>query len=251
MRYVFGTGIVRWQLRRLHRPIFARITGRCSSAYGYLTHWTVIQAWPCQYRGVSDDSWADAVSGLAVAAVAARLAGRICSAGQLLAEVTTDGKIVEALSRTGASFVTLRRESRLRGCIGNLATNRALHLSIVHNARQAMVDPRLEPVVIEEWPWLSIEVSVLSDSEPMDVTGRDDLLAALRPGVDGLTLLLGDRRTTFLPTVWESLGTPERFVSGLLAKGGWGPAWPADMRAERYTTRSYSSRPPRPQLEGI
>jgi len=201
------------------------------------------------HRTITENDWATAVSGLAVAAVGARLTGRVHSAGQLLAEVTPIPEVIEAMTRPGSSFVTLRRDGRLRGCIGNLVAHRALHLTIVHNAKQAMTDPRLAPVTIDEWPQLSIDVSVLSEPEPMEIAGRDELLTSLRPGVDGLTLWLGDRRTTFLPTVWESLDTPEKFVSGLLAKGGWGPAWPADLRAERYTTRSFTSPPPRPQLE--
>jgi hypothetical protein len=33
----------------------------------------------------------------------------------------------------------------------------------------------------------------------MEVSGHDELLAALRPGVDGLVLARRDRRATFLP----------------------------------------------------
>ena len=36
-----------------------------------------------------------------------------------------------------------------------------------------------------------------------------DLINQLRPGIDGLVILAGGRRATFLPTVWESL--PEHF----------------------------------------
>jgi AmmeMemoRadiSam system protein A len=127
--------------------------------------------------------------------------------------------------------------------------HRALGADIVHNTRRAMVDPRLAPVDASEWPELWISVSLLSEPEPLDVDGLDSLCAALRPGVDGLTLRQDLRRATFLPSVWESIDEPGKFVAQLLRKGGWEPgSWPAGMTAEIYHAHSHSSEPPRPPL---
>ncbi|GAA4922511.1 uncharacterized protein (TIGR00296 family)/AmmeMemoRadiSam system protein A [Stackebrandtia albiflava] len=190
---------------------------------------------------------ATAVGALAVAAVHARLTERFHSATELL-ERTASGDEAETLRRPGASFVTLRRGERLRGCIGSLVARRPLFLDVVHNARQSMVDRRMPPVTVDDWPDLTVEVSVLSTPSPFRVTGPSDLLDGLRPDVDGLTLRHGDRRATFLPAVWRSLPDPERFLAALLAKGGW-PQWPEGMTAERYTTHTVADLPPRQPLE--
>src|SRR6266545_44169 len=147
---------------------------------------------------------------LAVATVAARLRR---------AERIPAPPASPRLGAPGASFVTLERAGQLRGCIGSLAARRALYLDVARNAMRAMADPRLPPVTV-----------------------------ALRPGVDGLLLVEGTRRSTFLPAVWEKLPDPYRFVAGLLAKGGW-PGWSDEIRAFRYASVEFADRAPRQSLE--
>lgn len=149
----------------------------------------------------------------------------------------------------GASFVTIERAGALRGCVGTIAVSRPLCLDVVRNAEGATRDPRLPPVTLAEWPELDVKVSVLSALEPLDVAGPADLADALRPGVDGVLLAEGDRRATFLPSVWHKVGDPRRFIGALLAKGGW-PAgqWPAGMRVSRYSCAEYVDRAPRRRL---
>lgn len=181
-----------------------------------------------------------ALTGLAVAAVRHRLLNAVPPG-------RPDGPAV--LLAPGASFVTLERRGRLRGCIGSLLARRALYLDIVGNAERAMTDPRLPPVDTDDWPELDVSVSVLSAPEALPVTGRDELLAALRPGVDGLLLGDGDRRATFLPVVWEKLTAPADFLDHLLAKGGWRPGgWPANLSVSRYTAREFTTPAPREPL---
>jgi AmmeMemoRadiSam system protein A len=153
------------------------------------------------------------------------------------------------LRALGASFVTVESRGTLRGCIGSLVAVRPLYLDVIRNARRALADPRLLPVTGAEWPVLDVAVSVLSPLRPLPVTGRADLIAALRPGVDGLALQAGGRRATFLPVVWRKLADPERFVTALLVKGGW-PArgWPDGAAASRYTTAEFVDRAPRAPL---
>jgi AmmeMemoRadiSam system protein A len=171
------------------------------------------------------------LAGLAVAAVAARLAGHPLAA---------PAPAAPALRSHGASFVTLLAGDRLRGCIGSLEPVRPLYRDVTRNAVRAMADPRLPPVTDADWPALVVSVSVLSAPEPVACATREALLAALRPGVDGLILAAGRRRATFLPKVWEKLPAPEQFLAALLAKGGW-PAgrWPAGLSAARYTTTDH------------
>ena len=82
---------------------------------------------------------------------------------------------------------------------------------------------------------------MLSPMEPLAAGSRDELLAALQPGVDGLLLEDRGRRATFLPKVWEKIGTPQEFVEQLLLKAGLPPDhWSASLRISRYRTLSFA-----------
>jgi AmmeMemoRadiSam system protein A len=179
---------------------------------------------------------------LAVAAVAAHLSRRA---------IPDEVPGSAALCAPGASFVTLEREERLRGCVGSLDASRPLWQDVVRNALRATRDPRLPAVTSADWPALDVKVSVLSPPEPVPVAGTVELLAALRPGVDGLLITDGERRATFLPAVWRKLSGPDRFLAALLAKGGW-PAdgWPSGLRVYRYTACEFRDAAPRDPLAG-
>ena len=176
---------------------------------------------------------------LAVQAVAARLQGRQIPSG------VPDSELLRAL---GASFVTLERSGRLRGCVGSLTPGRPLYVDVLRNAIRAMADPRLPPVSAEDWPELDVKVAVLSAPQPVPADDRATVVAALRPGVDGLILADANRRATFLPSVWVKVPEPGNFVDALVRKGGW-RGWPAGLRVRRYTTVEFADRSPRPPLE--
>ena len=125
----------------------------------------------------------------------------------------------ESLSRDGACFVTLTKHGALRGCIGSLEARRALVLDVRENAvAAAFHDPRFPPVRLEELDDLHVEVSVLSSPQPLSYDGPDDLIAQLRPGVDGVVIERGWNRATFLPQVWEKLPDPRQFLEHLCIK---------------------------------
>jgi AmmeMemoRadiSam system protein A len=146
-----------------------------------------------------------------------------------------------ALTEPGASFVTLTREGRLRGCIGTLAARRSLREDIDKNAiAAAFRDPRFPPLSRHEFADLQIEVSVLSEPEFMSFRDEADALAQLRPGVDGVILSSGCRQATFLPQVWESLPDPREFMTHLKRKAGLrDDFWSADVTLARYQVRKY------------
>ena len=147
------------------------------------------------------------------------------------------GSLPPALGERRASFVTLESDGRLRGCIGSLEATRPLAADVAHNAHgAAFADPRFPPVKEDEVDGLRIKISVLSPATPMQVESEADLVANLRPGVDGLIIRDGDKRATFLPSVWRGIPEPERFVRALAKKAGW-PAghWSDTVRAWRYT----------------
>jgi AmmeMemoRadiSam system protein A len=174
---------------------------------------------------------------LAAAAVSARLTGLV--ADQI--------ELPPVLAEPGASFVTLERQGALRGCVGTLEAVRPLYDDVQRNAVRAMRDPRLPPVTTDDWPDLDVKVSVLTAPEPLPVAGRDELLAVVRPGIDGLIIADGERRATFLPAVWAKLPEPERFVDALLAKAGFA-GWSEGLAVRRYESMEFRDPAPRAAL---
>jgi uncharacterized protein len=144
------------------------------------------------------------------------------------------------LSEPGASFVTLKIQGHLRGCIGRMTSDRPLICGVAHNAyAAAFEDPRFDPVAEHEFARLDVHISVLSEPVAMTFESEDDLLGQLRPGVDGLVLEAGRCRGTFLPAVWQTLAEPREFLNQLKVKAGLHPdAWPEDARVMRYTCES-------------
>ncbi len=119
-----------------------------------------------------------------------------------------------------ASFVTLTTaDGELRGCIGGLEARFPLALDVqAHAVGAALNDPRFPPVSPVEAPDLHIEISVLTVPELISHRTPEELLAALRPQVDGVILRAGARRATFLPQVWEKVEDPALFLEMLCEK---------------------------------
>ena len=146
-------------------------------------------------------------------------------------------KLPERLRRNQGAFVTLRVKGQLNGCIGSLGAEDPL-ASIVARVswEAAFADFRLPSLEREDLERLHIEISVLSPLEPMQVTSEESLLAALRPGVDGLLIDAGFAHATFLPAVWKEYPEPGFFVRHLKAKAGLPPDWwSPDMKVFRYS----------------
>ncbi|MEW5940661.1 MAG: AmmeMemoRadiSam system protein A [Chloroflexota bacterium] len=125
------------------------------------------------------------------------------------------------LHEDGASFVTLTVNGDLRGCIGALDAYQPLAEDVrEHAIAAALNDYRFPPVQSAEVGRIRIEVSRLTAPVPLDYSSPEDLLAKLRPHVDGVVLRDGARRATFLPQVWEKLPDPADFLDNLCYKMG-------------------------------
>ena len=148
----------------------------------------------------------------------------------------------ESLRIKRAVFVTLKLEGKLRGCIGTLDPINTLVEDTARNAHQAAFkDPRFSPLTKPEADRIKVHISLLTEAEPLDVNGEDDLLRQLRPGRDGLIRQAGSHRATFLPAVWENVPEPAQFVRQLKQKAGLdADAWPPDLRCLRYEAESIS-----------
>lgn len=146
-----------------------------------------------------------------------------------------------ALQELSATFVTLRYAGQLRGCIGSLRAVRPLEEDVRQNAiAAAFRDPRFSPLAATEFRATSVEVSLLSACEPIEVASEEELLARLRPGVDGLILECGRHRATFLPQVWEALGEPREFLAALKHKAGLPERfWSPSVNVSRYAVTKW------------
>ena len=145
----------------------------------------------------------------------------------------------DGLQEIGAAFVTLNRGGELRGCMGTLKAYRPLVKDVAHNAfAAAFRDSRFDLVSSEEMKDLEIKVSVLSDPELVEVDSEEELLEAIRPGVDGIILEWDDLKATFLPSVWEQLPEPEVFLQALKNKAKFpGGGWMPNTEVYRYTVK--------------
>jgi len=131
------------------------------------------------------------------------------------------------LTEPKGCFVTLTKDGSLRGCIGHILPQESLYKAIMDNARNAALrDPRFPPVRADEVGKIEIEISVLTNPEPLYFKDSQDLLNQLQPGKDGVILKIGDHMATYLPQVWEQIPDKQNFLSSLAAKAGCGAnAW--------------------------
>lgn len=120
------------------------------------------------------------------------------------------------------AFATLRKESQLRGCIGEFAGSGSLRSLIPRVVRDAALsDPRFAPVESEELPSISLSLSLLSPVSPVSSYSLIEL------GRHGVVLTVGRRRALFLPEVaveqaWDIETTLDMLVRKAGApRGSW------------------------------
>lgn len=121
------------------------------------------------------------------------------------------------------AFVTLHKNNQLRGCIGNIVSNRELFLTIRDMAIEASTgDLRFPRVSKDELKDIDIEISVLSPLKKI----KD--LEEIKLGVHGVLIRKGMRSGVFLPQVATETGwSKEEFMETLCnQKAGLSPdAW--------------------------
>ena len=148
----------------------------------------------------------------------AREAIEATAGGRKLPELKLS-EIPLSLRRVASSFVTIFKQGQLRGCIGGLKADLPLAQDVrLHAAAAASRDPRFVPVQQDELAEIEIEISILSEPQPLDYVDPGDLLEKLEPGKDGVVLEVGEHRATFLPQVWERAPSSEDFLGMLCQK---------------------------------
>ncbi len=97
--------------------------------------------------------------------------------------------------------MTLNKDGDLRGCIGLIISDRPVAEVVREMAvAAALEDPRFPAVRASELPSIEIEISVLTEPEP--ITGPDEIVI----GRDGVILTKRGRRAVFLPQVAPEQG---------------------------------------------
>ena len=139
----------------------------------------------------------------------------------LVDEVSTEGFEEKAFGQKLGTFVTIKIDNQLRGCIGNIEPSGTVVESVRRNAMSsAFSDHRFSPLAADEFSRIKIDISILSDPRKLEYTDGDELLRLLVPGVHGVILSRGSARATFLPQVWTQLPEPEQFLGHLCIKAG-------------------------------
>ncbi len=114
------------------------------------------------------------------------------------------------------AFVTLKKNGRLRGCIGNVVGDIPLWKTIIKMAESAAFeDPRFPPINKDEFTQLEIEISILSPFE------RVEDIQAIEPGRDGLLVRKSWHSGLLLPQVATEWGWDrETFLAQTCQKAG-------------------------------
>ncbi|WP_027184330.1 AmmeMemoRadiSam system protein A [Desulfovibrio inopinatus] len=130
--------------------------------------------------------------------------------------------VSDKLQEKFGAFVTLKREGRLRGCIGHLVGDEPLYATVFEMARQAAFgDPRFPPLSAAEFDDLNIEISILG---PITVCPDPKQIEI---GRHGLIIRKGPYSGLLLPQVavewkWDQL----TFLQQTCRKAGLPPeAW--------------------------
>ena len=153
----------------------------------------------------------------------------------------TPNDIPSVLTQYGASFVTLKLNGNLRGCIGSIFPTKPLILDIIDNAKNAaFYDSRFEPLTERELPYIELNISLLSNIEKIQFKDERDLLSKIYPY--GTIITDRNNRAVYLPEVWEQLPNREVFLKSLKEKAGLHPDYfSRSLEAYKFTTTKISA----------
>lgn len=138
------------------------------------------------------------------------------------------------------AFVTLHIKGNLRGCIGYIEGVKPIPDTIKEMAlSSAFRDPRFEPLSVEEFPGIDIEISILSPIEKVE--NIDDIVV----GRDGLIITKGFNRGLLLPQVpVEQKWDRDMFLTHTCFKAGLpGDSWKKPgVEIEKFSAQIFSEK---------
>jgi len=153
----------------------------------------------------------------------ARVAMRL--ARQAIEIAVKSGERIEApeglpavFEELGGVFVTLH-SGVLRGCVGYPYPNRRMKEALIDSAISAALhDYRFPPVLADELPQITMEITLLS--KPVRICGLPDIVV----GKHGLIVKKGLQQGLLLPQVATDYGwTPQEFLDQTYVKAGLTP----------------------------
>ena len=138
---------------------------------------------------------------------------------------------------SAGAFVSLHRQGRLRGCIGQIGAPQPTAPLVAYCARAAALeDPRFRPVEAHELAEIDIELSILS---PLEAVSPEQI----EIGKHGLMITSGATRGVLLPQVAVQYGwSAARFLEETCVKAGLDrSAWRGSAaRVEAFTAEVFS-----------
>jgi AmmeMemoRadiSam system protein B/AmmeMemoRadiSam system protein A len=127
-------------------------------------------------------------------------------------------------------FVTLKKEGKLRGCIGRFNPQEPLYQTIQEMAIAAATkDSRFKPVSLDELDKIDVEISVLT---PLKKIGSID---EFELGKHGIYIKKGYNSGTFLPQVATETGWSKEELLGHCSRDKAGIGWDGWKQADLYT----------------
>ncbi len=195
---------------------------------------------PTGADGVGDDSSADTIGNRADNVKARVLLSRRMSYadrdGELAVRIAREAleayvvkrpkgtvQVPKAFEEKSGAFVTLNEHPSglLRGCIGYPQPFFALVKSIEKGAEGAAEDPRFPRLSPAELDRVTVEVSILTPPQLIEVKKPKDLTKYVILGVDGLSVAQGPYRGLLLPQVAVEYGwDAAEFLSEACMKAG-------------------------------
>ncbi len=178
------------------------------------------------------------------------------AAGQTIAAGLSRGKPPEVavesypwpLRSLRATFVTLKMDGHLRGCVGSIKPHQPLVADVSSSAyKAAFGDRRFKPLKSDELNAASdkaeISVSILSRPRPMEFESEAEAVAQMKPGVEGYILREKGKSGLLLPQVWEGVPDSPTFLKHLKVKAGLDQDhWSDDLNLFRFGTESFGAR---------
>ncbi|HID43367.1 MAG TPA: TIGR00296 family protein [Archaeoglobaceae archaeon] len=149
-------------------------------------------------------------------------------------------------------FTTLNKNRNLRGCIGFPYPIKRLDEAIIESAISAAInDPRFPPVALKEMDEISVEVTVLTPPEKLDVD-KDKLPEYVEIGRHGLMVRSGYYSGLLLPQVAVEYNfDAEEFLTQTCMKANLPPdCWLMDeVEVFRFEGQIFQEKEPRGEIE--
>jgi len=144
------------------------------------------------------------------------------------------GKFSDKILAPSGAFVTLNKDGKLRGCIGQFFSEVPLYQVVQEMAiSSAIHDNRFEPLTPGELSQVEIEISVLT---PMHkITSIDEI----ELGRHGIYIKRGNRAGTFLPQVATQTGWNLQEFLGHCSRDKAGIGWEGWKDAEVFVYEAY------------